>query len=295
MLSVPEQVGRQILVCPVTRKRLVLEDGVLRTGDGSNRYASVGGVPILLSDPQAADRYVRGSSRMVEEYGPADPNVQQRSPTGPLRKLLARDYRTPESTAAFNRFLEHAGGESVYLSLGGGPGRAHPELVNVNIGPFPNVDVVADVHELPYADASVEGVFCEAGFEHFSEPDAVVREMFRVLAPGGRSYSVTPFLQAYHGYPDHFQNLTVSGHRRLLERGGLRVLDAGPCVGPLHALFDLGTVFINEYSPALIRSPVRKAWRLLSALAGPMNRRLNSSRNAHVFASTTYCLAEKPN
>ena len=294
MLSVSEQVGRGILVCPVTRERLVLEDGALRTADGSQRYATVDGVPILLSDPQAADRYVRGSSRMVEEYGPADPSTEQRSPSGRLRNLLARDYRTPESAAAFTRFLERAGEESVYLSLGGGPGRAHPELVNVNIGPFPNVDVVADVHELPYADASVDGVFCEAGFEHFSEPDAVVREMFRVLVAGGKAYSVTPFLQAYHGYPDHFQNLTVSGHRRLLERGSLRVLDAGPCVGPLHALFDLGTVFINEYFPALVRSPVRKAWRLLSVLGGPMNRRLNRFPNAHVFASTTYCLAEKP-
>lgn len=294
MLSVPEQVGRGILVCPVTRERLVFGDGALQTVDGGRRYAVVSGVPILLSDPEAARRYVRGSSRMVEEYGQADRNSGQTGPSGKLRQLLARDYRTVESTAAFTRFLERAGGESVYLSLGGGPGRAHPELVNVNIGPFANVDVVADVHELPYANARVEGVFCEAGFEHFSEPDAVVREMFRALVPGGKAYSVTPFLQAYHGYPDHFQNFTVSGHRRLLERGGLRVLDAGPCVGPLYALFDLGTVFINEYFPTLLRSPVRKAWRLLSILAAPMNRRANRSPCAQVFASTTYCLAEKP-
>ncbi|MEO8348739.1 MAG: methyltransferase domain-containing protein [Acidobacteriota bacterium] len=293
MLSVPEQIGRGILVCPVTRERLVFEDGALRTSDDTHRYAVVSGVPILLSDPQAADRYVQESSRMVEEYGQVE-DSGKRGQIGKLRQLLARDYRTPESASAFTRFLERAVGESVYLSLGGGPGRAHPELVNVNIGPFPNVDVVADVHELPYANSSVEGVFCEAGFEHFSEPDAVVREMFRVLAPGGKAYSVTPFLQAYHGYPDHFQNLTVSGHRRLLERGGLRIVDAGPCVGPLYALFDLGTVFISEYFPTILRPPMRKAWRLLSVLAGPMNRRFHRSPNAHVFASTTYCLAEKP-
>ena len=294
MLSIPEQLARGILVCPVTRERLALENGALRTAEGSHLYAIVGGVPILLSDPQAADRYVRGSVQMVDEYGQVDRQPGPKGPSGKLRQLLARDYRTAESSAAFTRFLEGAKGESVYLSLGGGPGRAHPELVNVNIGSFPNVDVVADVHELPYADASVGGVFCEAGFEHFSEPDSVVREMFRVLLPGGKAYSVTPFLQAYHGYPDHFQNLTVSGHRRLLERGGLRVLEAGPCVGPLHVLFDLGTVFINEYCPPLLKSPARKAWRLLSVVAGPMNQRVNRSPRAHVLASTTYCLAEKP-
>lgn len=294
MLSVPEQVGRGILVCPVTRERLVFEDDALRTADRGRRYAVVSGVPILLSDPRAADHYVLESSRMVEEYGRADRDSGKRGPSGKLRQLLARDYRTAESTAAFTRFLERAGGESVYLSLGGGPGRAHPELVNVNIGSFPNVDVVADVHGLPYGNASVEGVFCEAGFEHFSDPDAVVREMFRVLVPGGKSYSVTPFLQAYHGYPDHFQNLTVSGHRQLLERGGLRVVDAGSCVGPLYALFDLGTVFINEFAPPVLRPVLRKPWRLLGLLFGPLNRRINRSERAHVFASTTYCLAEKP-
>jgi SAM-dependent methyltransferase len=163
----------------------------------------------------------------------------------------------------------------------------------VNIGAFPNVDVVADVHRLPYAGGSVDGIFCEAGFEHFSDPDLVAREVFRALVPGGKVYSVTPFLQAYHGYPDHFQNLTLSGHRRLLERSGFRVLDAGTCVGPLYALFDLATVYINEFFPRPLSLVARKAWRLLGVALGPLNRRVNRSQNAHVFASTTYCLAEK--
>lgn len=293
MLNATEQVERGILVCPVTRERLVLEADGLRTADGSRRYAVVSDVPILLSDPQAADRYLRGSSRMLEEYGQTDRDSGKRGLGGKLRQLLDRDYRTAESTAAFTRFLEHAAGESVFLSLGGGPTRAHAELVNVNIGRFPNVDVVGDVHRLPYADGSVEGVHCEAGLEHFAEPDAVVAEAFRVLRTGGLVYSIVPFLQAYHGYPDHFQNLTVAGHRRLLERAGFRVIETGSCVGPLYALFDLGTVFIDEYFAGLLRPLARKSWRLLSIALGPLNRRINRSARAHVFASTTYCLAEK--
>ncbi len=292
MLTIPEQVERGILVCPVTREKLVLRYGELESVDTKRRYDVVEGVPILLAaEGQVA---TAASSRMVAEYERAGRTARSSRTSEKLRELLARDYRTAESLSAFDRFLEAAGGDSLFLSLGGGPSRAHPELVNINIGRFPNVDVVADAHHLPYASGSVRGVFCEAGFEHFSNPDEVVREMFRVLAPGGMGYSVTPFLQADHPYPDHFQNLTLSGHRRLLERGGLRVVEAGTCVGPLYALFDLATVYINEYFPRLFRSIVRKGWRLLGVALGPLNRRVNRSQNAHVFASTTYCLAEKP-
>ena len=63
--------------------------------------------------------------------------------------------------------------------------REHPSLVNVNIGPFPNVDVVADAHHLPYADASVDAIFCEAVLEHLAQPHEAVKEMFRVLPARG--------------------------------------------------------------------------------------------------------------
>jgi ubiquinone/menaquinone biosynthesis C-methylase UbiE len=58
--------------------------------------------------------------------------------------------------------------------------------VNVNIGPFPKVDVVADAHLLPYADGSVDAIFCEAVLEHLAEPGQSVREMHRVLRRGGK-------------------------------------------------------------------------------------------------------------
>ena len=109
----------------------------------------------------------------------------------------------------------------------------------MNIGLFANVDVVADGYRLPYCDESVDACHCEAVLEHLEDPARAVAEMFRVLRPGGSVFAATPFLQVFHAYPDHFQNFTVEGHRRLFERAGFTVLSAGPCVGPTFAIADL--------------------------------------------------------
>jgi ubiquinone/menaquinone biosynthesis C-methylase UbiE len=76
----------------------------------------------------------------------------------------------------------------------------------------------------------VAGLHCEAVLEHLEFPDVAVGEMFRVLRPGGLVFAATPFLQSYHGYPDHFQNFTLHGHQRLFERAGFSILQSGTCV-----------------------------------------------------------------
>ena len=100
---------------------------------------------------------------MVAEYESAAPDAQA---PGLLARLAGRaqavltrgglDYRTERSEEAFREIFNAVEPGSLCISIGGGPMREHPSFVNVNIGPFPNVDVVADAHHLPYADGSVE-------------------------------------------------------------------------------------------------------------------------------------------
>ena len=35
------------------------------------------------------------------------------------------------------------------------------------------------------------------------------------MKPGGRIFAAVPFLQPYHGYPDHYYNMTAAGLRNL--------------------------------------------------------------------------------
>lgn len=167
-------------------------------------------------------------------------------------------------------------------------------MLNLNIGPFPNVDIVADAHLLPFASESVDVIYCEAVLEHLYDPDIAGAEMYRVLKTGGKVYACTPFMQAYHGYPYHYQNFTLTGHQRLFLEQGFRIENAGVAVGPTYALMNLNGAFFYEFFPKPFNWILGKTCGLLSRLVRPFDIVLNKRSNAHVMASTTYLLARKP-
>jgi SAM-dependent methyltransferase len=190
------------------------------------------------------------------------------------------------------RFCEE--GKTV-LALGGGPFRVHPKVINLNIEPLANVDVVGDAHELPVAPCSVDAVHCEAVFEHLERPSAAAAELHRVMKAGALAYVCTPFMQGFHGYPSHFQNFTHVGHRKLFENVGFTIIEGGTCVGPAWTLASVVAVFISEYAPKVIRWPARAGWYVLaSAFVRPLDRWLSARENSFVLASTTYVLIQKP-
>src|SRR3954471_6577830 len=153
------QLAKRALVCPIT-KQVLVRDGALLRSDARS-YPIVGEVPFLLAD---ATEGKPSATAMEAEY---------RAPPGRLDWLkdwLRReDYRTKSSLAAVARVLSVPDG-SLCVSIGGGPLRIDEKLVNLNIDSFRNVDVVGDAHRLPYADASVDAVHCEAVFEHLHSP-----------------------------------------------------------------------------------------------------------------------------
>jgi SAM-dependent methyltransferase len=207
--------------------------------------------------------------------------------------LRREDYRTKSSLAACARVLSVPDG-SLCLSIGGGPLRVSEKLVNLNIGRFPNVDVVGDAHRLPYADASVDAVHCEAVFEHLHSPAVAARELARALKPGALAFVCTPFLQAFHGYPSHFQNFTIYGHRKLFEDSGLEILESGVCNGPAMAMIQMWRVFGDLFVPRVLRPLTRAVYVLGRVVVAPLDRILGDRENAYVLASTTYLVARKP-
>jgi SAM-dependent methyltransferase len=283
-------------MCPITRQALsVCSDGLwLTSDDGTQKYPLLNGkVPVLLTDPKWAEKYASGSETMAKEYRWECGVTYRPSLLKQMKSKLAPDYRTGSSTEAFREIFLGLSSEPLCLSIGGGPKRSHPMLTNLNIGAFPNVDIVADAHVLPYADACVDAVYSEAVFEHLSDPVRAASEIHRVLKPSGKAFICTPFMQAYHGYPYHYQNFTLTGHKHLFESTGFELVDAGTCVGPVYTVMDVVTVFLNEYVPFPLNRIFRIAWETMGVFIRPLDRKLGRRENAHVLASSTYVLIRK--
>ena len=90
-----------------------------------------------------------------------------------------------------------------------------PNLVQVEVVPFDNADVLAANQALPFADAAFDVVLSLDVLEHVNNPFRAAQEMARVLKPDGLLYVDAPFMQTEHGYPEHYFNMTRMGLRAL--------------------------------------------------------------------------------
>lgn len=140
------------------------------------------------------------------------------------------------------------------LYVGGGGCRT-PGYVNVDLFLMPGVTVVADVQCLPFPPDLFTRVECDAVLEHVRDPEAAMREIERVLAPGGYAHIVVPFCHPLHRHPEDFRRFTPAALRHLA--GGLEVVAEGWRTGPTATLL----VFLLEYAKLLL--PWR-AWRVLA-------------------------------
>lgn len=65
-------------------------------------------------------------------------------------------------------------------------------------------DIVGDIHHMPFADAEIEAIVCNAVLEHVHDPIRAVEEIHRVLKPGGKVLLWIPFLYPYHSHSSEY-------------------------------------------------------------------------------------------
>src|SRR3989344_1674775 len=123
---------------------------------------------------------------------------------------------------------------ALVAEIGSGDRRLGKEVVNVDIYPWPEVDVVADAHDLPFADNSLDGLVSTWNIEHLIEPTKAVAEMLRVLRPDGVVFLSTNFVYPYHSSPADYYRWTKEGLLHLLS--GFETLEIKMTIGPTSAL-----------------------------------------------------------
>jgi len=88
----------------------------------------------------------------------------------------------------------------------------------------PQPQIFGDAQTLPFADASIDTVLLLDVLEHLPNPSACLREIARVLRPGGRCILQVPFLYPIHDAPLDFQRWTRYGLEALVLRHGFTVI-----------------------------------------------------------------------
>jgi len=124
--------------------------------------------------------------------------------------------------------------DKVIVNLGSGTKKLHDEITNVDIYPFKNVDVVADARDLPFKDGSVDLIICDSVLEHVPQAYQAIKEMSRVVKPGGYVYVTIPFLYPFHASPNDYYRWTLEGIKE--EFKNFKLVKAGMRGGPMGAL-----------------------------------------------------------
>jgi hypothetical protein len=85
----------------------------------------------------------------------------------------------------------------------------------MDIALSPYVDLVADVHSLPFLPGSLDYIFSLAVVEHLRNPFIAAQSMYEALKDGGYIYHECNFVYPYHAYPHHYFNASLQGMEQI--------------------------------------------------------------------------------
>jgi SAM-dependent methyltransferase len=128
-----------------------------------------------------------------------------------VRKPLVDWLRTQDVRG--RRVLDVGCGDRPYREL-------FPDAVGFDVPGNPHADLHGSIDAIPVEDESVDVALCLQVIEHVPDPAAAVRELHRVVRPGGRVLLTTHGIYPFHPNPDDLWRWTHQGLERLFLTNG---------------------------------------------------------------------------
>ena len=142
----------------------------------------------------------------------------------------------PSSCLLNGRFRSYLGGRVLDAAAATVPVAAGTMRIRLGLERHERPEICADLHQLPFSEAAFDAVLSIAVLEHCRRPWVVMRELRRVLRPGGHLLLSVPFMQPAHAYPNDYFRFTAEGMRELAVDAGFLVLETGPDNSTQHTI-----------------------------------------------------------
>lgn len=208
-----------------------------------------------------------------------------------VRKVVSSEY---EPRNQISEFLHELDKKEIVAECGSGNRRLAENVVNLDLQPFDNVDLITDIRQLPFSNESLGIVILDTVLEHVEDPRECVSEAHRVLKTGGKVLCVTPFIFPYHAYPRHYWNFSEDGLRYLFRNFSHCSIETN--MGPTSALINL----VSEYFALAFSNKNPISYLILKGMAlvpffllKYLDRIWHGSEKSKRIAMCLFTLAEK--
>ncbi len=130
------------------------------------------------------------------------------------------------------------------LNAGSSSTRYGPNCVNVDIQDKANVDIVADIGNLPESIGQFDIIICNAVLQYCDNPFEVAKQFMKVLKPNGMLFVEAPFVQGYcPDTPDKFR-FSEDGLRTVFK--DFNIVKSGYSLRPGSAFAYLGQQIMED-------------------------------------------------
>jgi len=131
-----------------------------------------------------------------------------------------------EKLAPGSLLLDAGAGECAYKQLFN---HCNYKSIDLAVGDsqwnYENLDYIAPLDNMPIEDATFDAVLCTQVLEHLKKPLESVKEMHRVLKPGGYLFLTVPMSQEEHQIPYDFFRYTSYGLKYICSEAGFQEIE----------------------------------------------------------------------
>lgn len=227
---------KELLRCPKTGQQLIYGSEEIKTADGNYSYQLLNGKPVLVDfDVSTIEK-----ETLFKSQGKS--LIKRSAYKGIVKKFFKSIVSPPnvkikENFEKLVQYFSTVRSPRILIIGGGTVGKGSEylytsntiEVISFDVYDSPEIQFIADAHQIPLESNSVDGVIIQFVLEHVLEPQKVVDEIYRVLKDDAMVYAETPFLQQVHEGAFDFTRFTESGHRYLFRK--FQLMDSGVIAG----------------------------------------------------------------